>query len=55
MTTINVFETIINNPEKISYYKKDPILEATFMALYNYKKNGNNFSDLPWFKLSKLK
>ena len=52
---INVFETIINDPEKMAVYKKSPVEEAVFMALYGYVKEGHSFSDLPWFSLSNKK
>jgi hypothetical protein len=51
---VQVFENILKNPEKMAYYNQHPILEAAFMAMYEYKKSGHKFSDLPWFSLSKL-
>ena len=53
--TYKVFENILKSPEKMAQYKKDPVLEATFMAFYSYKKAGHSFDELPWFVLSKLK
>ena len=50
-----VFENILKDPEKMAKYKKDPLLEATFMALYAYKKAGYNFADLSWFVPSRKK
>jgi hypothetical protein len=50
---VQTFEKILNNPVKMAYYKKSSILEATFMAMYAYKKAGHNFDALPWFSLSK--
>lgn len=43
------FERIRNDPEKMKYYEQDPILKATFMAFYNYVKEGNLLIDLGWF------
>jgi hypothetical protein len=50
---LQVFENILNDPAKMDYYNKSPILLAVFTAMYKYKKAGRNFSDLPWFSLSK--
>ena len=55
MTTRKVFESIMNDPEKIAAYKKNPLQHAALFALYNYSKKGLKFSDLPWFSLSKNK
>ncbi|MDR2801217.1 MAG: hypothetical protein LBB52_08165 [Desulfovibrio sp.] len=52
---IEAFEKILNDPGKMAYYNKLPALKAVFLAMYKYKKAGNNFSDLPWFSLSKIK
>jgi hypothetical protein len=52
---LQTFENVFNDPEKMVYYNKSPILLAVFTAMYEYKKAGHNFSDLPWFSLSKIK
>lgn len=43
------FERMLNSPEKMAFFNQDPILKATFMACYEYKKAGHSFKDLGWF------
>ncbi len=49
---LEVFEKIINDPKKMLLYKKNVYIEASFMSLYKYAKEGLKFSDLPWFDLA---
>ena len=43
------FQRMLNNPAKMAFFNQDPILKATFMACYEYKKAGHAFKDLGWF------
>lgn len=47
--SMQAFENILHDPSKMAYYEQNPILKATFMALYAFKKAGHNFSELGWF------
>lgn len=49
------FERILNNPEKMAYFNQDPILKATFMACYRYRKAGHDFDDLGWFHAPRVR
>lgn len=49
-----VFESIKADEEKMKYFKEDPIRDATFHALYEYIKQGNSLSKLPWFCLCNI-
>lgn len=49
-----VFEAILEDKEMMATQYADPIRKAIFMAMYEYTKQGNLLSDLPWFELTKF-
>lgn len=52
---LEAFERILNNPEKMAFYNQDPILKATFMACYEYLKEGYTFDQLGWFHTPRVR
>ena len=49
-----LFNMISSDVNFMTKCEKNPILGATFYALNEYVKAGNELSELPWFNLTKM-
>ena len=49
-----VFEAMLHDSAVMSKMKSSPVKEAVFFALYDFVKQGNELTDVPWFAVTKF-
>ena len=49
-----VFDAMLHDSAVMSKMKSSPVKEAVFFALYDFVKQGNELTDVPWFAVTKF-